>query len=75
MTQLQSALIGNITPEMLKVVEQEQIDIQSLMNKIAKGYVVLPHNRNRNARACAIGKGLSTKINANLGTSEMHNCI
>ncbi len=75
MTQLQSALIGNITPEMLKVAEQEHIDIQLLMDNIAKGYVVLPHNRNRNARPCAIGKGLSTKINANLGTSEMHNCI
>ncbi|MEJ2331090.1 MAG: phosphomethylpyrimidine synthase ThiC, partial [Gammaproteobacteria bacterium] len=33
---------------------------------------VIPKNRNRNCQACGIGKGLKTKVNANIGTSPSH---
>ena len=36
------------------------------------GRCVIPKNRNRNIKARAIGDGLSTKINANIGTSGKH---
>ena len=74
MTQLYRASKGQITDEMQKVAENEGIDVQKLARRVAKGYVVIPTNNNRNTKPCGIGKGLSTKINANLGSSpEMEN--
>ncbi len=71
-TQLQHALAGNITPEMRAVSEKENIDVAWLMKQVASGKVVIPKNINHNFSACGIGDGLSTKINANIGTSEKH---
>ncbi len=42
-----------------------------MMEQIAKGQIVIPANKNhRNQKAIAIGKGLKTKINVNLGISK-----
>ncbi|MDP2174008.1 MAG: phosphomethylpyrimidine synthase ThiC [Candidatus Cloacimonadaceae bacterium] len=71
MTQLQAAQIGNLTPELFKVAEQENIDTEKLRSLVASGKVVIPHNKNRNAIPTGIGKYLSTKINANIGTSAL----
>ena len=44
--------------------------------KIAKGTVVVPKNKLRSLkRPCAIGEGLTTKVNANIGTSEDHSSV
>lgn len=44
--------------------------------KIAKGTVVVPRNKLRSLkRPCAIGEGLTTKVNANIGTSGDHSSI
>lgn len=75
MTQLLSALIGNFTPELIKIAEKEQINKNVLQNLVALGQVVIPHNTNRHSEPCGIGRHLSTKVNANLGTSEMHICV
>ncbi len=73
MTQLSDARAGNITPEMKKVAEKEDIDVLLLRDKIAQGRVVIPANINhRNLSPCGIGEGLSIKINANIGTSTDH---
>lgn len=71
-TQLQYALAGKITPEMEIVSKKENVDIQWLVRQIANGKVVIPKNINHNFSVCGIGDGLSTKINANIGTSEKH---
>ena len=71
MTQLEKARSGAITPEMVIVAEKEKVDKDWLRDKIAKGKVVIPANRaHKNLVPCGIGKGLSVKVNANIGTSE-----
>ena len=76
MTQLSDARAGNITPEMKKVAEKEDIDVFLLREKIAKGSVVIPANtQHKSLDPCGIGEGLSIKINANIGTSSDHAVI
>ncbi len=62
---------GELPEEIRLGAEQEGIPPEELASKIASGRAVLPWNRkNRLSRPCAIGEGLRTKINANLGTSK-----
>ncbi len=70
MTQLISAKQGKITHEMEKVAKKEQIHIQALMESMACGQVVIPANpRHANLDPEGFGKGLRTKVNANIGIS------
>ena len=71
-TQIQSALMGICTPEMQYVAEKEQVDTDWLRNEIALGRIVIPKNINHKFPVRGIGKGLSIKVNANIGTSEKH---
>ncbi|MBP2144361.1 phosphomethylpyrimidine synthase [Methanococcus voltae] len=73
MTQMTEAIKSNVTEEMKYVAEQENMDINQLRKLIAKGYVVIPKNINRDTKPVGIGEGLSTKVNVNLGTSP--DCI
>ena len=70
MTQKSEAVKGNITPEMEDVAKNENVDINKLVKLIADGKVVIPKNVNSNVKACGIGEGLTTKINANIGSSS-----
>ncbi|WP_144675250.1 phosphomethylpyrimidine synthase ThiC [Desulfitobacterium sp. LBE] len=73
MTQLQEARKGIITPEMVQAAELEGITGEELRQKIAIGEAVLPCNINHQGlRPMAVGKGLSTKVNANIGTSDAY---
>jgi len=69
-TQLESARKGQITKEMEIVAEEESIDIQKLIRRIAKGYICIPRNINGKSISKGIGNGLTTKINANVGSSS-----
>ncbi len=70
MTQLEYARDGKITTEMTAVAASENLEETALAAAIAAGFVVIPANRNhKNLRPIGIGKGLKTKINANIGTS------
>jgi phosphomethylpyrimidine synthase len=69
MTQLEAAKKGIITPEMESVAAYEGIDAQVLRQTIAEGKAVIPKNINRDFTVRGIGKGLKTKVNANIGTS------
>jgi phosphomethylpyrimidine synthase len=69
-TQMQDALRGNITDEMKLVAETESIDVQKIMRGISEGRIIIPKNVNGNTRPVGIGKGLKTKINANVGSSS-----
>ncbi len=70
MTQLEYARDGKVTKEMKAVAASEHIDETGLAAAIASGRVVIPANPNhRNLRPIGIGKGLRTKVNANIGTS------
>ena len=71
-TQLKYARDGVITKEMKFVAEQEKVDVEWLKNQISKGVIVIPANINhKKLKPIGIGKGLKTKINANIGTSKV----
>jgi phosphomethylpyrimidine synthase len=70
MTQLEHARAGEITVPMKTVAAAEHLEEAALVAAIAAGVVVIPANRNHeNLRPVGIGKGLKTKVNANIGTS------
>ena len=70
MTQMSEAKKGNVTPEMKAVAKDERIDVEKVLKGVAKGTIVIPKNIGRETQPCGIGKGLSTKINANIGSSN-----
>lgn len=73
-TQLDHARAGKITEEMKQAVADEPVTAEELKDLIAAGHAVLPRNVNHSFPIVrAIGRGLKTKVNANLGTSgECH---
>lgn len=71
MTQLEFARSGVVTQQMRLVAKSEGMDAERLRRGVAAGRIVIPWNRRRKiARPCGIGRGLRTKINANIGTSK-----
>lgn len=57
-------------PSLLQsVAKRESVSIQFLKRGIKKGNIVILKNRKHRIIPIAIGKGLSTKVNANIGTS------
>jgi phosphomethylpyrimidine synthase len=71
MTQLDAARKGIITREMKTVAEYEQVDVEFIRRGLADGNIVIPANiKHTNLTPYGIGKGLSTKVNANIGTSS-----
>lgn len=69
--QLMAARAGKITPAMEKVAHDEGIDKELLRQHIADGKTaILANNRHKNFTPKGVGKGLSVKVNANLGTSS-----
>lgn len=71
MSQIQEARKGNTTPEMEAVARAEGVRAGSVLEGVANGTIVITRNTNRTAIApLGIGKGLRTKINANIGTSR-----
>ncbi|MDP3396529.1 MAG: phosphomethylpyrimidine synthase ThiC [Methanoregula sp.] len=71
-TQAEQAQEGTITPQMKGVARTEGIDPQVLREGIAAGSAVIMQ---RGTRYTGIGKGLSTKVNVNLGTSSTKVCL
>ena len=69
-TQIEAAKQGIITPQMEVVAKKENMDVEILRDRIARGTVVIPANRNHKSLSPeGIGEGLKTKINVNLGIS------
>jgi len=72
MTQYQQALKGIITPEMKQAARWEGCKPEALRKKIACGKAVIPCNRKREPfEIRALGEGLKTKVNANIGSSAL----
>ncbi|MDM8000350.1 MAG: phosphomethylpyrimidine synthase ThiC [Dehalococcoidia bacterium] len=70
MTQLEMARQGIVTPQMKAVAEREALDADSVRCGVADGSIVIPANpAHVTLKPCGIGRGLSTKVNANIGTS------
>jgi len=70
MTQLELAKEGVSSPQMGQVAQQEGLAVEVIRQGVALGRIVIPANINhRGLIPCGIGKGLKTKVNANIGTS------
>lgn len=71
MTQLELARSGQISPEMLQAAQAEGIEPELLRQRIAAGTAIICHNvKHQGAPPLAVGQGLRTKVNANIGTSK-----
>jgi phosphomethylpyrimidine synthase len=70
MTRIELARQGVITDEMKQVAMDEKIPSEQLGSDIAAGFTVIPISPSRQIKPLGIGKGLRTKINANIGTSK-----
>ncbi|MGM0596339.1 MAG: phosphomethylpyrimidine synthase ThiC, partial [Myxococcota bacterium] len=72
-TQLSQAKDGIITPQMEQVAKYEGISPEKIKELVVQGKVVIPYNKHRNFYAVGIGENLRTKINANIGASNLKN--
>ncbi|MEE8620267.1 MAG: phosphomethylpyrimidine synthase ThiC [Dehalococcoidia bacterium] len=71
MTQLELARRGTVSPPMKHVAEKEGVGTDFIIQGLTDGEIVIPANVNHtNLVPCGIGKGLRTKVNANIGTSS-----
>ncbi len=71
MNQILEARKGNRTPEMEAVSRTESVSADLVMEGVAKGTIVITRNsRHASIAPLGVGKGLRTKINANIGTSK-----
>lgn len=59
-----------------KIAEKEGVSVEHLEQGIGSGHIVIPKNKNHDiSEPCAIGKGLTTKVNANIGLSTEKSTI
>lgn len=72
MTQIAMAQKGKVTNQIKQVANSEGLPIETIRKRVAKGWIVIPHNPIHNPISCGIGKGLRVKVNANIGTSREH---
>ncbi len=71
MTQLEIAQKGDISEEMRLCAAEEGVEAEFIRKGVAEGTIVVVRNKKHpGIRPAAIGKGLRTKINANIGTSK-----
>jgi phosphomethylpyrimidine synthase len=70
MTRIEIARKGIITDEVRQTALEENISPEKLSQDIASGFSVITRNKNHDIKPLGIGKGLKTKINANIGTSK-----
>ena len=70
-TQIEWAREGVVTEQMLTVATDEQMDAELVRDRVASGQIVIPNNPFRKGqKVVGIGRGLSTKVNASIGTSS-----
>lgn len=61
---------GDIPPALERAVEGEPLEVEGVAARVVEGTAVFSLNSMRElAQPCAIGQGLRTKVNANIGTS------
>ena len=76
MNQLEQARQNTITREMEEVATSEGVTSQFILEEMAAGHIIIPRNKHHaTIPPLGIGKGLRTKINANIGTSKDHEDI
>ena len=70
MTQLEYAKKNIVTPLMKRICRSEGVSQKDFVRSMARGLATIPLNKTHIISSpCAVGKGLRTKVNANIGTS------
>ena len=69
-TRIELAREGIITDEIKQVALDEGVEPERLSQDVAEGLTVISRNANHDIKPIGIGRGLKTKINANIGTSR-----
>ncbi len=70
MTQIETARKGRATDAMRAAAEHDGVAVERIVEGVANGTIVVPKNVGHDfSRVIGIGTGLSTKTNANIGTS------
>jgi len=73
-TQLETARTGKISSEVKFVAQAENIGAELVRDELAAGRLVIPANKQHlktNLKPVGIGRILTTKVNANIGTSSV----
>jgi len=71
MTQLELARQGILSSQMKYIAQQEDVSEEFIQQYVAEGKIIIPANVNHvNLVPHGIGKGLTIKVNANIGTSS-----
>jgi len=71
-TLIRIARSGSVTPEIEEVAEAEGISPNKLRSRIATGRVIIIRNvKADGVKGLGVGQGLFTKVNVNVGTSEL----
>jgi phosphomethylpyrimidine synthase len=77
-TQLQISRSGTISDEVKFVAGAENVDAELIRQEIAAGRLVIPANKQHlktNLVPVGIGRMLTTKVNANIGTSSVRSSV
>jgi len=77
-TQLQTARTGTITDEIKFVAEAESVNAELVCDELAAGKLIIPANKlhlKSNLKPVGIGRALTTKVNANIGTSSVRSSV
>jgi phosphomethylpyrimidine synthase len=70
-TQIELARDGVVSEQMQTVANDEKMDALIIRERVANGQIVIPNNPFRKGqKVVGIGRGLSTKVNASIGTSS-----
>ncbi|MGL1930237.1 MAG: phosphomethylpyrimidine synthase ThiC [Desulfotalea sp.] len=70
-TEMELAREGQTTEIMRRAAQDAQIEPDLLRQYIAEGTAIVCHNNTRKGgKPLAVGKGISTRVNANIGTSK-----
>ncbi|SKA63531.1 phosphomethylpyrimidine synthase ThiC [Desulfobaculum bizertense] len=75
-TQMDAARKGIVTEQIKTVAEKENMRVDDLMAKLAKGTCIIPCNKNHHSIVPeGVGEGMRTKVNVNLGISKDANDV
>ncbi len=77
-TQLQAAKRGSVTEQMKNVAQKEGIEPEAVRCEVAEGRLVIPANiihLAANLQPVGIGRLVTTKVNANIGTSSVRSSV
>jgi phosphomethylpyrimidine synthase len=78
LTQIKSARDGVITKQMKFIAESENVSAKTICSEIASGRLVIPANKihlKNNLKPIGIGRAVSIKVNANIGTSSASSSV